>query len=106
MLEERPQPEVERGLSPESEQAVLAAAHSARERSHELRKRSHECRTAAQRARWRSRKQHLRARRLRVRSDQLRAPPLDEFVEIASVDELVEVLVLLRDASRQGGAGR
>jgi hypothetical protein len=104
MLEQRPQPEVERDLAREVELPVLAAAHGARERAHDARKRSHQCRVAAERARWRSQKQHLRGRRLRVRSDQLCAPRLDEFVEIASVDELVEVLVLVAERRRGYGS--
>jgi hypothetical protein len=104
MLEQRSQPEVERDLAREVELPVLAAAHEARERADDVRKRSHQCRVAAERARWRSKKQHLRGRRLRVRSDQLCAPRLDEFVEIASVDELVEVLVLISERGRGDGS--
>lgn len=89
MLEQRPQPEVECDLAREVELPVLAVAHGARERAHDVRKRSHQCRVAAERARWRSQKQHLRGRRLRVRSDELCAPRL----------------VLLGDASQQGGPG-
>jgi hypothetical protein len=49
----------------------------------------------AARTRWLSRKQRLRSQRLRRRVVAERPPVLDDFVEVASVDELVEVLVLL-----------
>jgi hypothetical protein len=54
-------------------------------------------RAAAGQTRWRSRKEQLRARRLRRTRDELRAPSLDAFVEVGSVDELLEVLVLVAD---------
>ena len=42
-----------------------------------------------------ARKQRLQARRLRQSQVAETPPALDDFVEIASVDELVEVLVLI-----------
>jgi hypothetical protein len=68
MLEQRPQPEVERDLAREVALPVLAAARGARERAHDV-------------------------------------PQLDEFVEIASVDELLEVLVLVAERGRGDGSG-
>jgi hypothetical protein len=71
----------------------------ARKAAHEVREEARRLRIDAARTRWLSRKQRLRSQRLRRRVVAERPPMLDDFVEVASVDELVEVLVLL--AGRQ-----
>lgn len=67
----------------------------ARKAAHEVREEARGLRVDAARARWLSRKQQLSSQRLRRRLVAERPPMLDDFVEVASVDELVEVLVLL-----------
>jgi hypothetical protein len=67
----------------------------ARKAAHEVREEARRLRVDAARTRWLSRKQRLRSERLRRRVVAERPLMLDDFVEVASVDELVEVLVLL-----------
>ncbi len=85
MSDERP----DSNVSPERV-PLLAAARRAHEESRLAR-------SLSERTRWRVRKERLRARRLRRSADSYRARTLDDFVEVASVDELVEVLVLLAE---------
>jgi hypothetical protein len=63
--------------------------------AHEVRERARRVRIDAARTSWRARKQRLQAQRIRQRLVAASPPTLDDFVEIASVDELFEVLVLL-----------
>jgi hypothetical protein len=67
----------------------------ARKAAHEVREEARRLRVDAARTRWLSRKQRLRSERLRRRVVAERPLMLDDFVEVASVDELVEVLVFL-----------
>jgi hypothetical protein len=71
-----------------------------RDAAHEVCEEARRVRIGAAQTRWRARKQRLRSRRLRRRLVAESPPALDDFVEVASVDELVEVLVLL--AGRKG----
>jgi hypothetical protein len=63
----------------------------------QARETSHSTRDEAARTRWRSAKARLRARRARGRARALGPRTLDEFVEVASVDDLVHVLVDLAE---------
>jgi hypothetical protein len=71
-----------------------------RDAAHAVCEEARRVRIGAAQTRWRARKQRLRARRLRRQLVAESPPALDDFVEVASVDELVEVLVLL--AGRKG----
>jgi acyl-CoA reductase-like NAD-dependent aldehyde dehydrogenase len=101
MSDHRTQPGAGPGSSREVEEALAAALNETQETAPEEQATARKLRAAAGQTRWRSRKQQLRARRLRRTSDELRAPSLDAFVEVGSLDELVEVLVLVPD----GGHG-
>lgn len=68
-----------------------------------LRRRSRLIRETAARTRWCARKERLRTQRLKRKFDGLLTPQLDDFVEIASVDDLVDVLVLLADRGGDRG---
>jgi hypothetical protein len=63
-------------------------------------------REAAARTRWRTRKERLRAYRLRTRGKELRPAELDDVVEAADLDELIDVLIVLTSppSSREDGA--
>jgi hypothetical protein len=68
--------------------SLIQAARATRDRARVSRE-------AAARTRWCTRKERLRAYRLRTRGKELRPTELDDFVEVADLDELINVLIVL-----------
>jgi hypothetical protein len=82
-------------MAPDGDPRATPDIETILDAAHDVHEQARRARIEAARTSWRARKQRLQAQRLRHRLGAESPRTLDDFVEIASVDELLEVLVLL-----------